>query len=325
VGVVLAAVRVPLFAGLVFMLVCVLVACGGSEAGSNGSAGTQPDASLPAWVENALREVDGPDVAATMGSQDFAVGENRVVFLVVKEDGSLVQSPRARVHFGRSGGPAETTQAVLQPVGAHEHAHEDVEPHDHLHATDIYVAQIDVSAPGRYWFVADPDGKEIQAIGTLDVAKHSSAPAVGEQAPRSDTPTLADAPAEEITTARPPDTELLRHSIAESVAARVPFVVVFATPEFCVSRVCGPTVEVVERVAEKFAGHNVRFIHVEIYEGNDPDNGFNRWVREWNLPTEPWIFLVDEDGIIRGRFEGAVSVAELTEAVSTELRLRPAR
>jgi hypothetical protein len=316
--------RVALFAGLVCMLVCALVACGGSDAGNEGSVATQPEASLPSWVKNALGEVGGPDVAATMGSQDFAVGENRVVFLVVKGDGSLVQSPRASMQFGLSGGPPKTTEAVLQPVGAHEHAHEDVEPHDHLHATDIYVAHVDVSAPGRYWFVADPEGEEIQAIGTLDVAKHSAAPAVGEKAPLSDTPTLADAPAEEITTARPPDTELLRHSVAESVAARVPFVVVFATPEFCVSRVCGPTVEVVERVAEKFRGGKVRFIHVEIYEGNDPDNGFNRWVREWNLPTEPWIFLVDEEGVIGNRFEGAVSVAELTEAVSSEFRMQPA-
>jgi hypothetical protein len=281
---------------------------------------------LPAWVKDALAEVEGPDVAATMGSADFAVGENRVVFLVIRSDGSLVQSPRATIRFGPPGGSPQTTEAELEPVGAHEHAHEEeVEPHDHIDATDIYVARMDVAAPGRYWFVVDPEGEEIQAVGTMDVAEEFTAPAVGEKAPPSDNPTLADAPAVEITTADPPDTELLRYSIADSLEAGVPFVVVFATPQFCVSRVCGPTVEVVQKTADKFASQDVRFIHVEIYEGNDPDNGFNRWVGEWNLPTEPWVFVVDGKGVIRGRFEGAVSVTELTEAVSRDLQVAPTR
>jgi hypothetical protein len=306
------------------VLACLLAACGGSEAGSQAPTGTEPRAALPAWVEDALRDVGGPDIAATMGSADFAVGENRVVFLVVREDGSLVQSPRARMRFGLAGGRPETAEAVLQPVGAHEHAHEEeLEPHDHIDATDVYVARMELSTPGRYWFVVDPVGEEIQAIGTMDVAARFAAPAVGDEAPLSDNPTLADAPAEEITTARPPDTNLLRYSIADSVAARVPFVVVFATPEFCESRVCGPTVEVVQKVAPKFAGTKVRFIHVEIFEGNDPAKGHNRWVREWNLPTEPWVFVVDERGVIRARFEGVVSVDELTAAVSREFRLAP--
>ena len=309
-----------------FVLVCLLAACGGTESADQGSVGTETGAQLPAWVKDALAEVDGPDLAVTMGSADFAVGENRVVFLIVENDGSLVQSPRAKIRLGLEGGSAQTAEAVLEPVGAHEHApEEDVEPHDHVEATDVYVARIEMAAPGRYWFVVDPEGEDVQAVGTMDVAEEFTAPAVGEKAPASDNPTLADAPADEITTANPPDTDLLQYSIADSLDAGVPFVVVFATPQFCVSRVCGPTVEVVQKTAGKFAGKDVRFIHVEIYEGNDPDNGFNRWVGEWNLPTEPWVFLVDDRGVIRGRFEGAVSVPELTEAVSRHLRVAPAR
>jgi hypothetical protein len=166
--------------------------------------------------------------------------------------------------------------------------------------------------------VADPAGKKIQAVGTIEVQKQSVSPALGAKAPASANPTLASAPAEDITTAHPPDTELLRYSIADSIQAQVPFVVVFATPEFCVSRVCGPTVEVVQNVAKKF-DRGVRFIHVEIYKDNDPKKGFNRWVQEWNLPTEPWVFLVDGAGVIRGKFEGAVSVAELERAVREDL------
>ena len=112
-------------------------------------------------------------------------------------------------------------------------------------------------------------------------------PAVGSKAIPSDNPTLADAPAAEITTADPPDTDLLQYSVADSLAEGVPFVVAFATPKYCTSRTCGPTVQTVERVASRFASTPIRFIHVEIYRDNDPKKGVNQWVEEWNLPTEP--------------------------------------
>jgi glutathione peroxidase-family protein len=95
--------------------------------------------------------------------------------------------------------------------------------------------------------------------------------------------------------------------------------VTFATPKFCSSRTCGPVVDVVEEVQRRVDDERVRFIHVEVFEGNDPAKGFNRWMREWNLPTEPWTFLVGADGRIVDRFEGTVSVAELEEAVSEKL------
>jgi hypothetical protein len=303
-------------------LVGLLAACGGGSSGKESSPATQKGAQLPPWVKEALTAKTGPDVAATMGSEDFAVGDNRLVFLVVRENGALVQIPTATVEYALEGGQPRIAKAVLQPLGAHEHADEDAPP-DHLDVTDVYVAHVQAPKPGRYWFVADPAGESIQAVGTLEVQKRSVSPALGAKAPASDNPTLATAPVKEITTAHPPDTELLRYSIADSIQAHVPFVVVFATPEFCVSRVCGPTVEVVESVAKKFARSGVRFIHVEIYTDNDPKKGFNRWVQEWNLPTEPWVFLVDGNGVIRGKFEGAVSVDELESAVREDLRNAP--
>jgi hypothetical protein len=118
-----------------------------------------------------------------------------------------------------------------------------------------------------------------------------------------------------VTTAREPDRELYRHSIAENLRDGRPFVVVFATPKFCTSRTCGPVVEVVSEVRQRHAAAELDFVHVEIYEGNDPAKGENRWVREWKLPSEPWVFLVGADGRVRARFEGTVSVRELDAAV----------
>ena len=179
----------------------------------------------------------------------------------------------------------------------------------------IYVAHLRVPRPGRYWLVAEPNGAKIQAIGTLDVVARAPSPAVGALAPRSTTPTLATESAAMLTTRRPPDLGLLRYSVAGTLAAHRPFVVTFATPKFCTSRTCGPVVDVVDAVRKRFASSPVRFIHVEVFRGNDPTRGYNRWMREWGLQSEPWTFVVGADGRVKVKFEGSVSVAELSAAV----------
>ena len=77
--------------------------------------------------------------------------------------------------------------------------------------------------------------------------------------------------------------------------------------------------DVVKAVQRRFAGRNLRFIHVEIYKDNDPSQGKNRWVSEWRLPSEPWVFLVGADGRIKGGFEASVSYGELVSAVRADL------
>jgi hypothetical protein len=188
-------------------------------------------------------------------------------------------------------------------------------------SSHIYVAHLRIPTPGLYWLLAEPEGGEaqVQALGNVDVHATDAVPAVGDRSPASDTPTLATARGDpsKITTRVPPDTSLLRYSVAASLRAHVPFVVTFATPKFCESRTCGPVVDVVEEAARQLADSAVRFIHVEVYEGNDPANGYNRWMRAWDLDTEPWTFVVDRTGRIADRFQGVVSVRELVEAVRT--------
>lgn len=283
------------------------------------AAAAQDTADLPGWVEAHLARKDGDDLVVVFGTADHGVGANRISFVVVRPDGSLVQVPRAEINFAPEDAPASArARATLVPLGAHVHP-KGSKPHDHPGATDLYVASVRFPRPGRYWFVVEPQGTSIQAAGALHVTRRTVSPEVGSKAIPSDNPTLDGAPAEQITTARPPDTELLRYSIADSLDAGAPFVVAFATPLFCQTRTCGPTVEVVDRVRKRFARAGVRFIHVEIFEDNDPQKGTNKWVEEWRLPTEPWIFVVDRKGIIRAKFEGSVSVDELVLAVREHL------
>lgn len=284
---------------------CTIAAgCGGSS-----SAQEEPDGTL-----EALWRAPGEDVAILPGSVDFAPGRIRLPFLVIDGQGRVVTRPTARIWLahGLKARPFAQTTARAEPIG--------VAGSDPADAEEIFVARFALERPGTYWLLAEPvGGRKIQAVGNVVVKQRTEAPDVGAAAPATRTPTLATATIEQLTTARVPDPELYRSSIADAIDAGAPFVVVFATPKYCTSRLCGPVVDVVSTVRRAHADAGIRFIHVEIYEGNDPTKGENRWVREWKLPSEPWVFVVGEDGVVRERFEGTVSVRELEDAVQQHL------
>ena len=63
------------------------------------------------------------------------------------------------------------------------------------------------------------------------------------------------------------------------------------------------------------------FIHVEIYEnpteleGDISNAKIVQAVKDWNLPSEPWIFLVDQEGVIKSGFEGLATYQEIEIAL----------
>jgi hypothetical protein len=291
------------------LLVCLLlVACGGD---SEGSALPETEPSTSTLEE--LWRAPGDDVAVVPGTSTYESGRVRVSFVVVNTGGQPVLLPTARIWLARGleERPFLESTAKLERIGVPGGAQDE--------STHIYVAHLAIRQPGTYWFLAEPEGgsKPVQALGNIVVARATGVPAVGDAAPASQTPTLSPAGgnAARITTRVPPDLTLLEHSVAEALRDERPFVVTFATPKFCSSRACGPVVDVVEDVAGRLEGSEVRFIHVEVYEDNDPSKGYNRWMQEWGLATEPWTFVVGADGKISARFEGLVSVHELEDAV----------
>jgi hypothetical protein len=290
----------------------LLAACGGS----GGDVSTNAEPGGGKTLEELWRQ-PGDDVAVQAGTSSHEPGEVRVSFVVLDAEGRAVTLPTAHVWVARAleSKPFLESDAKLERIGVPGGAEAD--------ATHIYVADVRLADPGTYWLLAEPEGghDKVQALGNVVVVKEDPEPDVGDPAPESDTPTLASVggDAARITTRVPPDESLLEHSVADSLRAKVPFVVTFATPKFCASRTCGPVVDVVEETARRFEDSDVRFIHVEVYEGNDPANGYNRWVREWGLETEPWTFAVGRDGRIAERFEGAVSVRELEQVVREKL------
>ncbi len=290
---------------LLGLAVCFIAAgCGGS------SSADEPEA----LTLEALWRAPGEDVAIVPGSADFGPGSVRLTFLIVDGQGAVVTRPSARIWLSRGleETPFARTTARSEAIG--------VEGGDSAGPEAIFVTHLQLPKAGTYWVLAEPvGGRKIQAVGTVEVKKRTAAPDIGEAAIASRTPTLATATLDELSTSRVPDRELHRSTVADAVADRTPFVLVFATPKYCTSRTCGPVVEVVSTVRRAHADSGIRFIHVEVYEDNDPAKGENEWVKEWKLPSEPWVFVVGADGKIRDRFEGTVSARELEASVRKHL------
>jgi len=266
-------------------------------------------------------------------TSELVVGQNRFAFGLLKQ-GELVAdlTVAVRVYDIRSEPPQLTAArpAVYHKLevveqGNRVHIHPDGTRH--LHGTTdvngIYVAHLPLDRPG-------PWGLEILASkgdGPVETARLSvtaldvpGAPMPGTSAPRSKNLVASDvADLRAIDSSDPPDPRLHQTRIADSIAQGRPQLIVFATPRYCASRVCGPVVDVVRTLIPAY-GNRVAFVHQEIWQGN-PGQKFAPTVQEWNLRTEPWIFLVDGQGVIRARFEGLTTRRELEAALRRMLGL----
>jgi hypothetical protein len=300
-----------------------LVACGGGE---------QPPAAGTALVPTSPPE-PGP-VAAANGSiepvivsSDLAVGPNRfVVGLVDREKGSLVVD--AQLHFRlftlSSEGRSLTLKMEMdaRPLTLEEnytHVHPDGTNETHgAGIFGVYVANVEFDQPGE-WGLEITGTLDGQPLPTLTpgftVQEQSSSITVGEPAPRTVQTILSDVEdVFAIDTSNPPDPHMHDMTIADAVTSGRPTVIVFATPGFCHTQTCGPTKDVVDEAYQKYQGQ-VNFIHVEPYDLAKARSGEGLIpviaMAEWGLQTEPWVFLIDHEGMVAAKFEGVANFDEL--------------
>ena len=271
----------------------------------SANRGQAPSSKVPASVSAQVE----------LGTMDLGVGRNRISFVVLDPRSRPVNRPTARVWLTRrtDGRPEAASTARLEFVGA---------PGEHSDELSVYVATLPTPVAGRYRLLAQPTGAfRVPAVGFFAVRARASAPSVGDRAIPIPNPIAGEGTdPKTITTARPPDVELLHASVKEALAAGRPFVVTFASPLFCRKRACGSVVDVVRSVARHWRGRGVDFIHVEVYEHNEVQRGYNEWVRAWRLPSDAFTYVVDRSGVIRTKLEGAFSAPELDAAVRTVAR-----
>lgn len=336
----------------------VAAACGGgSEAGPTvapvGSLSAQPCGGAGA-ADNLVFTPSKSDYFPVVVSSDLAVGRERFVVGLLDQDQAPVKD--ARLHFrffcfgddGQRIYKAETDATALTITKTYTHTHPDgtVETHE-AGELGAYVARVDFDYPGK-WGV-DVSGTlgstELDAQTVFfQVREKSESPSVGDPAPPSVQTLLQDVGGDisQIDTSDPPDPAMHQMTIAAALQSGRPTVVVFATPAFCVSQLCGPTKGLVDDLYTRYKGL-ANFIHIEPYflkearEGKalcpipimnldyaaDPQPGCPQIPpsqlppreQTWNLSTEPWVFIIGANGRIAAKFEGVVSGPELEEAL----------
>lgn len=181
-----------------------------------------------------------------------------------------------------------------------------------------WVAYPELPQAGVWGFVADMtlgDGTKTQAQFTIEVVADPSAPAIGETPPASENRTLtADTDIAILTSDPMPEAGLYQMTVAEALASGRPTVVTFATPGYCESRLCSPVVDSVKAVRTT-VGDQANFIHIEVYQSFDP-LVYADEMDEWQMPSEPWTFVLDATGQVAARLGGPVSPRELTNSLT---------
>ena len=121
-----------------------------------------------------------------------------------------------------------------------------------------------------------------------------------------------------------------RNRVSTVTGSGRPAWIVFATPAFCSTATCGPTLEIVKSVAPEYKDR-VDFLHVEPYQLHMTDTGLQplfdatgklqvvQAVVDYGLPTEPYQFLVDGAGVVRASFQGIASADEIRAALDSVL------
>ena len=287
------------------LLILLAAACGSSPSGS--------------VIVPPTEEFGGPQYAAVVLTSDLAVGPERLAFGVVsRNDGPVA-------------GETATVRTYYLPPGTDRR-----EPRQTLtaqfeawpFAAGVFAANAEFDRAGSWQLEAEftsPDGQQIIAKSAFPVKETGATPPIGAPAPASDTPTAAAVPdLSHITTAANPDPTLYALSLRDALAQSKPLAVTFSTPRYCATGVCGPQVEQLSALRQRHP-QRANFIHIEIYqdphlytEGQRPAlSDAVDAVREWGLPTEPWTFIVDANGIIRAKFE-AFTPASVIEAALLE-------
>ncbi len=299
-------------------LACVLLlaGCGAVGGAPTPSPTPPPESGYPGWPPNVAS-----DLIPIPVSTEIVVGPNRfLVNLIDQTNEPLATADRAaelRLYdlAVDPAQPAVTTDGTfMQTIQGRP---------------GLYRAQIDFDRAGDWGLelvTTEPDGSHRSGRFVFSVRASGTTPKIGDPAPATDNLT-ASTPAEiaQIATDTNPDPDFYKQTVAQALAAHEPFVLVFATPAFCQTATCGPTLDIVKQVAADYKDR-LTFINVEPYvlttiNGQlqpelSPDNlpiPVDA-VNTWGLQTEPYTFVVDSDGKISAKFEGIAGADELRAA-----------
>ena len=294
----------------------VLAACG------SGTSSAPPSAAQASASPGAS---GGPEIIPLLVSAEITKGPNRFLFSLTDRNNALIAAPDVKVHLLFYDVDTATDTVVFEEDARFFWSIADT--------AGLYAASVDFPKAGRWgtrFEATFPDGRTKVVRADYDVRETGTSPAIGAKVAPIDTPTLdsVNGDLKAITTDQKPLARLYETSITAALSAAKPFVVTFATPAFCETRVCGPTLDIVKGVATSYP--DLTFINVEPYvmalkDGSlqpvlDAQNQLQAapWTEAWGLPSEPYTFVITASGTVAAKFEGMVTPEELTAAIDAQ-------
>ncbi len=314
----------PLPAGLALLVVAGLAvgACTANGGTGAATASAPPSAlgAVPGWPEPGQVVSSGP--IPVVASSELIVGENRFLYTIVDQSNNPIAAPdmtSSVAFYDLARDPATPTATV---TGRFLWAIPN--------ARGFYVAPVTFDRAGDWGAavtVTKAGGQPQTTRVRFQVLQKGTTVAVGQKAPATTNPTLASVGGNvhRISTDSSPDPSFYETTVAAALAAHRPFVLIFATPAFCTSGVCGPTLDEVKAVAKEEPGFT--FINVEPYQLKYVDGRLQpvldqsnqlqpvQATDQWGLEAEPWTFVVDKEGIVRESYEAVFSADELKAAI----------
>jgi hypothetical protein len=332
---------------LAALLACALLTaagCGGDSSGSSDAVEQVPASGGLRERVRAAQHVDGSQFPSASGktlqqvadevkgggkaeaglaTSVFTVGEDRLAFGMIDNQGQFVYGPTA-VYLApapdqRAEGPFPAPADVLLTEGRYRsrQAAEETDPF-----AAVYEAQVRFrkKGPSAVLVVTRTGNTFVAAPSQVQVTtkKADAIPDVGERPPKVATDTLASVKGnEKLLDTRVPPTDMHKDSF-DQLLGKKPVALLFSTPQLCQSRVCGPVTDVAMQLKAKY-GDRIEFIHQEVYADNDPKKGLRPSLAAFRLRTEPWLFVVDADGKITARLEGSFGIRAFEGALKTAL------
>ena len=298
------------------LILFLMAVAGSAVALACASPAAEPVPTEPAVVVVPTVDYSDDAIKPHLATKVLEVGTQRVAFLLSTEK-ALVKAPESRIVVTQQQGSSQGVEVI---AGYNEWPYG---------VRGSYSTPIDFPEAGEYLLTVTPVGGDVEGDAHIPVTVLADAPvpSVGDTPPSSQTKTLGDGlELVEVTTAYEPDAGLYEVSVADALASGRPSVIVFATPAFCTSPTCGPQVDTVAELKEAHPDA-ANYIHVELYDnpaGIQGDLSRAQLVpaaEEWGFTripgwtNESWVFVLDADGVIRERFEGFATLAELEAAL----------
>ena len=297
---------------LAWMLVAAaLVACGGP-----GTSPTSPAAS------SGVQASGGPEILPILVSSELPKGPARFLFSLTDRANILIAAPNVAVHLQFYDVDTAGETVVFEADAEFLWAIED--------ERGLYVAEVTYPDAGRWatrMTATFPDSSTKTVRIEYDVVEAGSTVAIGAKAPSVETPTIAGAGGNvrAVSTDQEPEERFYTTSVDDALAAAEPFVLVFATPAFCETAICGPTLETVKEVAADYP--NLTFINVEPYVMTFENDALQPelddagqltpapWTDAFGLRTEPWVFVIGADGTVQAKYEAVLGADELRRGI----------